>query len=315
MDAPRHRGRGLGLADGAPFLLVNPRSGDEEPTAGDLVAAAEARGIQTHVLSEGDDSAALAAGAADRGARALGIAGGDGSLGPVASVAVDRELPFVCIPFGTRNHFARDLGLECDDPIALLEAFDGAERTVDVARVGDVLFLNSVSLGLYASLVHDPAHATKNRLAAALRMIPAAFGRSRRPLELTLGSDGGEERVEALVLLVANNDYSLDAISDLGARTQLNEGLLHVYVVRAVGRLRLAVLFARALTGRVGQIEGYTELTGRELTVDSPRSTIHVAVDGEPAVLPSPLGFSILPGGLRVLVPRESGDDNRPIEG
>jgi diacylglycerol kinase family enzyme len=315
VDAPRHRGRGLSLADGAPFLLVNPRSGDEEPTAGDLVEAAEARGIETHVLSEGDDSAALSEDAADRGARALGIAGGDGSLGPVASVAVDRKVPFVCVPYGTRNHFARDLGLLCDDPIASLAAFGGEERAVDAARVGDVVFLNNVSLGLYASLVHDPAHATKNRLAAALRMIPAAFGRGRRPLELTLGSGGGEERVEALVLLVANNDYSLDAISDLGGRTQLDEGLLHVYVVRAVGRFRLAVLFARALAGRVGQIEGYAELTGRELTVDSPRSIVHVAVDGEPAVLPSPLGFQILPGALRVLVPRETGDDNRPIEG
>ncbi len=45
------------------------------------------------------------------------MAGGDGSLAPVADVALARDAAFVCIPFGTRNHFARDLGLDRDDPI------------------------------------------------------------------------------------------------------------------------------------------------------------------------------------------------------
>ena len=79
------------------------------------------------------------------------MAGGDGSLAAVAEVAIEQDVPFVCIPFGTRNHFARDLGLDRDDPLAALAAFDGGvERRVDVGRVGDRLFLNNVSLGLYA---------------------------------------------------------------------------------------------------------------------------------------------------------------------
>jgi diacylglycerol kinase family enzyme len=236
------------------------------------------------------------------------MAGGDGSLGSIAAVALERDLQFVCVPWGTRNHFARDLGLDCADPVATLEAFRGEERAVDAARVGEVIFLNNVSLGLYASLVHDPEQATKNRAVAALKMIPAAFGKSRRPLELTLDPGGGGERVQAFVLLVANNDYALDAISDFGARTSLDEGLLHVYVVRAVGRFRLALLFARALAGQAGKLEGYTELTAERLSADSPRPRIHVAVDGEPAVLAAPLAFEILPRALRVLVPgRQAG--------
>ena len=50
------------------------------------------------------------------------MAGGDGSLAAVAEVAIERDLPFVCIPFGTRNHFARDLGLDRDDPLGALAA-------------------------------------------------------------------------------------------------------------------------------------------------------------------------------------------------
>jgi hypothetical protein len=82
------------------------------------------------------------------------MAGGDGLLAPVAEVALERDAAFVCIPFGTRNYFARDLGLARDDPIGALRAFaDGIERRIDVGRADERLFLNNVSLGLYTRLV------------------------------------------------------------------------------------------------------------------------------------------------------------------
>src|SRR6266511_2615900 len=108
------------------FLIINPRSGKGGPETAELRAEAERRGIATHVLSEGDDPAALAR----EGEPPLGVAGGDGSLAAVAEVGLDR-----------------------DDPVAALEAFAGSERRVDVGRANDRLFLNNVSLGLYARLV------------------------------------------------------------------------------------------------------------------------------------------------------------------
>jgi hypothetical protein len=66
---------------------------------------------------------ALARAAVADGADVLGVAGGDGSLAAVAAVAIEAELPFVCVPAGIRNHFARDLGLDRADPAAAIEAF------------------------------------------------------------------------------------------------------------------------------------------------------------------------------------------------
>src|ERR1700690_3894158 len=130
------------------LLIVNPRSGDSNPSAEDLGRAARMRGLSVHVLEDGDDVEAVAR-ATD--AVAIGMAGGDGSLGLVASVAVERDIPFVCIPFGTRNHFARDLGLDRDDPVAALAAFtDENEQLVDVGRANGRIFLNNVSIGAYA---------------------------------------------------------------------------------------------------------------------------------------------------------------------
>src|SRR5215211_6160059 len=101
------------------FLLINPSSGNGRPDVSELRAEAKRLGITTHVLASEDHPAELA-----RQAEApLGVAGGDGSLAAVAEVAVERDVPFVCVPLGTRNHFARDLGLDRDDPIGALAAF------------------------------------------------------------------------------------------------------------------------------------------------------------------------------------------------
>src|SRR4051812_20659563 len=128
----------------AGFLIANPRSGGAK-NIDELLAKAKELGVRVHLLEQGEDPAELAR-AAD--GDALGVAGGDGSLAAVADVAIERDLPFVCIPFGTRNHFARDAGLDRDDPLGALAAFNGTERRVDVGRANDRLFLNNVSVGM-----------------------------------------------------------------------------------------------------------------------------------------------------------------------
>lgn len=232
------------------------------------------------------------------------MAGGDGSLGAVAGVALECDLPFVCIPFGTRNHFARDLGLDLEDPCRALAAFtEGVERRVDAGCVNERVFLNNVSLGIYASFVHDPSRKTRNRLLAFLRMLPAALGRSRRPLALSFDVDGRSERRLALVAVVASNAYGGGSPAELGARERLDEGLLHVYVIEAVGRRALLALLAQAAGGGADDADGLVEWACSSLRVELGRPRVHAAVDGEPVVFEPPLELEIRPRALRVLVP------------
>ena len=261
----------------AGFLIVNPRSGSDRPTAEELAEGARARGIDVHLLEEGDDLEELARGAS---ADALGMAGGDGSLAPVAGVAIERDLPFVCVPFGTRNHFARDLGLDREDPVAALDAFGGQERLVDVGRVAGRVFLNNVSLGMYARLVHKREKHRRRR---------EALARARAVLIALRHFSAGEvvvdgEPVRARVVLVANNAYNLDLLST-GERERLDEGRLHLYV--ATGILRAH----------------WEERSGERFEVSARRASLRAAIDGEPARLQTPIEFAIEPLALRVLVP------------
>jgi diacylglycerol kinase family enzyme len=261
----------------AGFLIVNPRSGDESGT-GDLLEAAEARGVRTHVFRPGEDLAELAR-SAPHGP--IGIAGGDGSLAPVAAVALERGAPFVCVPFGTRNHFARDLGLDRDDPIAALDAFVGGdERRIDVGRANGRIFVNNVSLGLYARLVHRREH--HRRRSEALARVRALAILVQHPHPIGIAVDG--KPVRARVVLVANNSYNLELFSP-GERERLDEGCLHLY---AAGGLVPAA---------------WEERKGGRFTVDARAGRLDAAVDGEPGELETPIEFRVEPGALRVLVP------------
>lgn len=259
------------------FLLVNPRSGSGSPSAEELAAEARSLGIETHVLGPGDDAQQVALAAS---AQAVGIAGGDGSLARIAEVALEQNTAFVCIPLGTRNHFARDLGLDRTNPIGALRAFSGEERRIDVGRAGGRLFLNNVSLGLYARLVHRrEGHRSRREAFARLRAWAIVLTHGD-PLGITI--DG--RPVESRLVLVANNAYELE-LPSIGVRDRLDEGRLHLYVPDG----------------------DPPERAGDRFFVDSAAGRLEAAVDGEPDVLKTPVEFRIEPRALRVLVPSDRG--------
>ena len=108
--------------------------------------------IETVIFAPGQSLEVLARGDVANGADALGVAGGDGSLAVVAAAAAAHGLPFVCVPGGTRNHFALDLGLDPPDVLGALDAFtDGIERRIDVADVNGRVFLTRSRSGSTAT--------------------------------------------------------------------------------------------------------------------------------------------------------------------
>ena len=254
------------------FLVINPRSGSND-SADELRAAAEWMGVETHLLGDGEDPGEVARRAPEG---PLGVAGGDGSLAAVAEVALERGSPFVVVPSGTLNHFARDLGLDRDDPERALQAFAGRETRVDVGRVNDRLFLNNVSLGLYARLVHDKEDGVRFAQLKALGML------LRRPRGLGVTVEG--DPAHARVVVVSNNAYKLDVLS-MGERERIDEGVLHLYIAHG--------LLPRA----------WEERSGTEFVVDARRGHLRAAIDGEPEMLETPLEFRVEPAALRVLLP------------
>jgi diacylglycerol kinase family enzyme len=269
-----------------PVLFVNPRSGGGKAARIGLVERARERGIDVALVSADRPLAALVEEAVADGADALGVAGGDGSLAVVAAAAVAHGLPFLCVPAGTRNHFALDLGLDRDDPVAALDAFTGGrERLVDVAEVNGRIFLNNVSLSVYGEAVSRPEYRD-----AKARTFLATAGRVLGPSGPATGVEIVDERTrthrDPAVVLISNNPYSFGPPHTPGTRGALDRGLLGILVLDPP---------------RTGGSAGRA-WSAPQIRVTTPRP-INAGVDGESVELAPPLDLAIRPGALRVWVP------------
>lgn len=278
---------------GRPVLFVNPRSGGGRAAQAGLVERARERGIDARVLGPHEDLAALVDEAVAEGADALGMAGGDGSLAVVAAAAEAHGLPFVCVPAGTRNHFALDLGVDRHDLVGALDAFgdDGVERSIDVAEVNGRVFLNNVSLGIYGEAVQQTAYRDA-KVRTLLETTAEVLGPSRAAPEVRLVDDLGREHRHPAVVLVSNNPYALDRPVAPGTRPRLDGGELGIVVLDRP---------------RPGADPPTRVWSATHLAVDATAS-VNAGIDGEAVELDPPLTFATRPGALRVRIsPRHPG--------
>jgi len=268
-----------------PVLFFNPKSGGGKAERFALADEAAARGIQAIELQKGADLGELVRAAVRDGADALAMAGGDGSQAIVAAIAAENDLPYACIPAGTRNHFALDLGVDRDDVVGALDAFsEGGERRVDLAEVNGGVFVNNVSLGVYAEAVQrDDYRGAKLRTLAA-----TAAGEERAPVELHWQRGGQTE--SGAIVLVSNNSYRLGRPLASGTRPRLDSGTLGVAVIGTSGG-----------EGPPGSGGATDRWTAKRFEVQA-SSPVPAGIDGEAVMLEPPLRFQTMPGALRVRI-------------
>jgi len=285
-----------------PVLIVNLKSGGGKAEQFDLLSVCQEHGIDTRVLQRGDDLSDLARDAARSGADAIGMAGGDGSLAYVASVCVDLDLPFICVPAGTRNHFALDLGLDRTDPRQAIAAFvNGEERRIDYATVNDRMFLNNVSLGVYAAIVAQDSYRDA-KLDTTLQLLPKLFNEGGPWFDLHFDVPDHGRLEQAALLQISNNPYVVGP--DFGRRGRLDTGELGVMTVDPKKVSDLVGLTMMAAAGQADRSSTLWVWSTPTLTVESGQASLDAGLDGETVSLQTPLHFELRPAALRVLVPR-----------
>jgi diacylglycerol kinase family enzyme len=282
------------VAPTRPVLFFNPKSGGGKAEKFKLADEARARGIEPIELTWGVALEPLVRDAVAGGADALAMAGGDGSQAIVAAIAAECGLPYACVPAGTRNHFALDLGVDRDDVVGALDALvDGGEKRVDLAEVNGRVFVNNVSLGLYAEAVQREGY-REAKLRTILRTVPDALGPDGAGLDLRWVGPGGTQHSSGAAILVSNNRYRLGRAVGSGTRPRIDDGLLGITV-------------AGAPTGSGGSSRlpqrPWREWTAPEFEVQSDHP-IAAGIDGEALTLQPPLHFTIRPGVLRVRIAR-----------
>jgi diacylglycerol kinase family enzyme len=281
-----------------PVLIMNPRSGGGKVVRFGLVEAARQLGADVVVLDgPGMDVVEIARTAVANGADLLGVAGGDGTQALVAGIAAEHGLPYLVISAGTRNHFARDLGLDLEDPSRCLDALrDGVELRIDLGDIDGRPFVNNASFGAYAVVVQSPAYRDA-KARTTLDVLPDALARDASTALTVRIGDTPTTGPQAV--LVSNNPYAQADLTHPGYRPRLDGGRLGVLSLR-IERATDAAALLRGLRSRAVSV-----VTTDRVVVDAEMPTLPVGVDGEALLLPTPVRCTIRPGALRVRVPRQ----------
>jgi diacylglycerol kinase family enzyme len=285
-----------------PVLIINLKSGDGKAERFRLAEECHSRDIEPVVLGPGDDLLQLAEDAVARGADVIGMAGGDGSQALVATVAAQSGLAYVCVPAGTRNHFALDLGLDRDDVVGALDAFaGGTERRIDLASVNGRTFVNNASLGLYASITESSQYRDA-KLRTTASVLPDLLGPDAVPPDLSFTGPDGTSYPAAQMILVSNNPYQLAHAGGRGTRKRIDRGVLGIVTARITSAAQATQFAALQATGQARRFPGLLRWSAHSFEIRS-AGPVQIGLDGEALSMDPPLMFESQPGALRVRLP------------
>jgi diacylglycerol kinase family enzyme len=286
----------------------NPHVDDRSRTLTELFLAG---GIHADVrlARTGSDIDALVRAAVNEHPPLLIAAGGDGTISTAAAALAGTDIPLGVLPFGTLNHFAKDLGIPLELEASVQNIIENNVIAVDVAEVNGKVFINNSSLGLYPDMVRDRER-QQSRLGRGKwrSVLWASLSVLRRfPfLVVRIELDSTKQDFVTPVVFIGNNEYQMQGF-EIGARESLRGGVLSIYIVKRQRRAALVRLSFAALLGRLEQARDFEALTATELVIETHRKRVLVSTDGEVQPMTSPLHYRIRPKALRVIVPRTTG--------
>lgn len=293
-----------------PAVIINASSGadDKEQARAALEEVFRAQGVEAEVwlARSGEEILGLARRAVREDYEPVIAGGGDGTINAVASLLVGTDRALGVLPLGTLNHFAKDLSIPLDLEDAVRVCLAGHAASIDVGQVNGRIFLNNSSLGLYPSIVRE-REKLQQRLGhgkwRAFLWASLAVLRRYPFLDVRLSTDRRELFRRTPFVFVGNNEYEMEGLS-LGARSCIDKGQLNLWVAHRTGRLGLLRFAVRALFGGLRNEKDFDSLCTGEVWIETRRSRLRVATDGEVTIMQTPLHYRVLPGALRVLVPQ-----------
>lgn len=295
-------GSGSGIS-----VIINERSGSaaNPDVSVQIQSLFEKYGMPVTLerVREPADLSARARQAASRG-DLLVAAGGDGTINAIAGAAVEVQAQMAVLPLGTRNHFAKDLNIPLDLEHAIAAIAGRQTREVDVGEVNGRIFINNSSVGLYPRMVweRDVEERRGRSKWTAFTIAMLRTWRSYRTITARLMVRGKEAIVRTPFIFIGNNQYIAEGFQ-LGGRSRLDQGQLSIYVAPECGQFEILSLPLRALARRLGADAPFAGFHAETVTVDVESRRVSVALDGEVAMMNSPLVYRVRPRALKVIAP------------
>jgi len=293
-------------------VIMNAGSGsseDKDESKKQLVEAFRAENLDAHfaVAESGEQLLEMAEEAAKSDYQTIVAAGGDGTISAVAAAISESGKTLGVLPFGTLNHFSKDLNISAELEESVRVIAENYTAEIDIGEVNGQIFINNSSIGLYPQIVRrrerQQERLGRGKWSAAFWSAVAVLRRYPY-FKIKLKIDGKEFLRKTPFIFIGNNEYETDSFN-IGGRKCLDAGNLSVYVLHRTGRLGLVRLALRSLFGKLREAKDFETFCTDEIIIETRRKKLLVAFDGEVKPMETPLRYRIRPNALRVIVPKQ----------
>lgn len=230
------------------------------------------------------------------------VGGGDGSVRCALEGVVATGLPLGVLPMGTANNLARNLGI----PMNLADACDviahGERRSIDLAEVNGIYFLNVAGMGLSTQINRKvPSDLKKKWGVFAYIWYALKVVRRTKPFSVVISCDGQEQRIKALQITVCNGKHFGNGLT-VASDATIYDGELDVLCIEAIEWWQGLRLLPSLWHGRrSGERAGLLRLRGREVKIETRRS-FSIDTDGE-VMTRTPAFLRVFPKELSIFTP------------
>lgn len=288
-------------------IIVNPTSGGGRARralpafVGELINV----GIQprVHASTSGADLQALVRSVRDSGARAVVVAGGDGTLHLAIQELAGSPTALGVLPVGTGDDNARTLGIPLKDPVEAARVIAaGHTRTIDLGYVETTDGTNRYFLGVLSAGFDSLVNERANRMTwpkGKARYLVAILGELRtfRPVLYTATIDD-VAMAESAMLVAVGNGVSYGGGMKVCPAAVPDDGLLDVTWLKAVSTPTFLRVFPSVFAGTHVEHPFVDTFRATEVSLDAPGQLAYA--DGE-RVGPLPVRIQARPASLTVL--------------
>ena len=290
-------------------IIINPAAGEEEAILPFINASMKEAGItwEAFITHQAGDGIKFAEAAIKKGVDALAVYGGDGTVIEAISGLIGSEIPLIILPGGSANVVATELGIPKDfkEVCTLLVHGLLETKTIDVGQFDKHYFITGISIGFGADLVKGADRETKNKIGILAYFLSAVAAlKKTKKAVYHLNIDGQEYELQGLTCIITNTGNLGFTKISLDKHIDISDGFLDVVILRkaSLGLLKhiVVTLLKRE---RPHNLELVQHWQGKDISVSStPQQTVQC--DGE-VLEEMPLHIKIIPGAIKVLVPKE----------
>lgn len=230
-------------------------------------------------------------------------AGGDGTVNEVVNGLVGSDVALGTLPIGTVNVWAREIGVPLQPEAAAQSLLQAMPRRIDVGLAGDRYFLLMASIGFDATVTATVRSDQKRWLGALAYVVQG--------LKVAFRYEGVRARIELdgtairgrYLMIVLGNSQLYGGVVKLTAEAVIDDGLLDVCLIKGRTLMAAPLRMWSIVRRRYTNDPKITYYRARTMTF-SAKQAVDVQVDGD-HIGNAPTTFSVVPGGLIALIPRD----------